>query len=205
RQELARSDEQARRRFGVDLAKVLEPLGLALEGQYPMLRAGLFTLKIDFDSDRLTIWYGPEQERLAACRLIAEEAKKCMAQTMRSLGTKLEFDLFMTKLGAAYRRTPGSEKGEPVPIGAVLPEMAFQLQGANFLLDPRRANYRGYGRADFSFDLYRHRRSAIQQGLRLSVAPRTLTRRRQDFLWIPHDHPRHRTPYSHLSFEEPLA
>jgi hypothetical protein len=202
KQELAHSEEQSRRRFGVDLAKELQPLGLALEGQYPVLKAGLFTLKLDLERDRLTIWYGPEQERLDECRLLADEAKKRVEQAMRTLGANLEIDQFMAKLRVAYRRTPGSEKGEPVPIIAVLPEMAFQLQSADFLLNPLRENYRSYSRADFSYDLYRHRRSAIQQGLRLSVAARTFTRRRQDLLWIPDDDRGHGTPYSHLHFEE---
>lgn len=202
KRDLTGSEEQTRRRFGVDLEAALKPLDITLSGVYPKLAAGLFTLKVDRERDRVALWYGPEQERLAECRMRADEVKSRIEQALRTLGSHLDLEPFVGKLRNAYRRTQGSDNGNPVPIIAVLPELAIQLQSAQWMVDPLKENYRGYGRADFSYDLFRLGRAAIPHGLRLTVAVRSMTARRPDFLWIPDDDRGRGTPYSHLHFEE---
>jgi len=53
-------------RFSSNLAGKLEPLGLRLEGtEGEGLKVGFLLLKLDFDRDRVNIFYGQEKELLA--------------------------------------------------------------------------------------------------------------------------------------------
>lgn len=206
KRELINFEEQIKKRFGVELEQELKKKGLPLSGQYPDLKAGLFTIELDFDKKRVTLWYGPKQERLDQCRLSAVEVANRIEKVGRQLGSHLEEEEFLKKLQMAYSRMPGSERGEPVPIIGVLPELAYLLQGSQFRRDPRRENYKGYSRADFSYDLFRIRRpqqhTFFASRVHLTVATRDQTKRRQDFLWVPDDENGRGTTYSHLQFKE---
>lgn len=205
KQELAASEEHIRRHFGIDLDQALQSLGLPLTGTYPYLKAGLFMLQLNFEKDRVTIWYGNEQERLGECRLLPEEVAKRLEHLLQSLGSGIEAERFPRILQHAYQRTCtriNNPIGQRVPINAVLPEVAFLIQKDAFFHNPARENYRSYSRADFSYDLYRLRSALVASGLKLAVAVRAYTQRRQDFLWIPDNDQGQGTTYSHLQFEE---
>ena len=203
-QEIQRSEAQLKNRFGVELAQELQKIGLPLSGQYPELRSGFFTIEIDFEKHRATLWYGPGQERLGFCPLSTADVADRISTARQQLGSQLSEDEFLSKLHRAYARA--ADDGKPVPIVKVMSELAYLLQSQAFLQDPRKENYRGYSRADFSFDLFRmHRqqqRNLFDLALHLTVATRTHTRRRQDFLWIPDDESGKGTTYSYLQFRE---
>ena len=209
KQELQSIEAQLRKRFGTELEQELKKIGLPLLGQYPELRSGLFTLELDFDRGSVMIWYGPKQERLARCPLSPTEVGKCLEKVTQQLGAQLGEEEFLKKLHTAYRRalfTTGSKNGDRVPIIGVLSEFAYLLQNSRFLQDPRRENYRGYSRADFSYDLFRigqsRPRTPLADRLQLVVATRAYTRRRRDFLWVPDDESGSGATYSHLQFKE---
>lgn len=205
KQDLSEAEAQVRKNFGINLEQALKSLSMSLTGQYPELKAGLFTFKLDFEKDRVAIWYGNEQEKLDECRVLADDVAKRVENLLKNLGSGLEQDVFIEKLRQAYRRTVGGVDNQPVPIIQVLPEVAFLIQGAMFLQEPLREHYRSYSRADFSYDLYRYGKKAVSHGLRLTIAVRANTRRRTDFLWIPDDDRGHGTAYSHIQFEEPTS
>lgn len=202
KRDLINFEEQIKKRFGVELEQKLKEKGLSLSGQYPELKAGLFTIELDFDKRRVTLWYGPKQERLDQCRLLAVEVANRVEKVRQQLGSHLEEEEFLKKLQKAYLRIAGSQQGAPVAIIEVLSELAYLLQSPQFHQNPRRENYRSYSRADFSYDLYRFARRAVYKGLRLTVATWTHTKRRQDFLWVPTDEGGKGTTYSHLQFKE---
>jgi hypothetical protein len=126
-----------------------------------------------------------------------EKAKK-------ELGSGLNEEELLQRIHSAYYRVVGGKRGEPAPIIEVLAELAYLLQSQKFRQDPRKENYRSYGRADFSYDLYRVRKyqSSNLSRLRLNVATRIDTRRRANFLWVPDDESGKGTTYSKLVFEE---
>ena len=206
RRELAHAEEQIKKQFGVELEQELKKAGLSLSGQYPDLKAGLFTVELDFERQQVILWYGPKQERLDKCPLSVAKVVALIEKVRQQLGSRLSEDEFLSKLQEAYFRATGSERGEHVPIIGVLSELAYLLQSPRFHQDPRRENYKSYSRADFSYDLFRIRQSEphapFDKRLHLVVATRTHTRQRQDFLWVPDDESGRGTTYSHLQFKE---
>lgn len=196
-------------RFGTELEKELQKRGLSLSGHYPELKSGLFTIELDFEKWRSTLWYGPKQEHLTQCALSLAEIAKAIDNARGRLGSQLSNVDFLERLQNAYQRVliiTGSKDGDRAPIIKVLSELAYLLQEPRFHRDPRREHYKSYSRADFSYDLFRVRHSEagnlFKQELRLVVATRAHTTRRPDFLWVPDDETGNGTVYSHLQFEE---
>jgi len=198
--ELAKTDSQIRSKFGSDLDKAIKPLGLPLSGNYPTLKANLYTFKLDFEAHQTTIWFGPEQEKLSECRLRASDVVKSLKQDIKNLGADFDEKSFTSRLKQAYHRV-ADNSSKAIPITSVLPELAFLLQKASFYQNPLQDNYRSYGRADFSYDLFRFGKFSLSQGMQLTVAVKQYTRRRQDFLWIPSNQRGEGTLYSHIQFK----
>ncbi len=201
KQDLLNSEEEVKKQFGIELEQELRKTGLSLSGQYPELKSSLFTIELFFDKGQVTLWYGPKQEQLNRCRLSSTEVVSTIEKIRKQLGSHLDNDVFLNKLHESYSRAAGTKQGESIPITTVLAELAFLLQSQQFRSDPRQNNYKGYSRADFSYDLFRIRQ-AVNKNLHLTVATRANTRRRQDFLWIPDDESGKGTTYSHLQFRE---
>jgi hypothetical protein len=195
--------ENAKRRFGPQLESALQPLGHSLSGQLPELKAGFYTLEIVSDFSKVKIWYGPKQEYLGDCRPEPSAIFKKIQSSQESFGCHLEVKEFARILHDAWIRTPQGQRGEHAPIIDVLREMAFLLQPDKFMGDPRAEFYKGYGRIDFSFDLYRMKRELNSNNLpvpiRLVVATRDNTSHRSGFLWVPTDEKSGST-YAYISF-----
>ena len=204
--EVKSTEEKIRKQFGVELENELGKLGLSLSGQYPELKAGLFTIELDFDQWKVTLWYGPKQERLGQHPLSVSKIASQIEKEKQKLGSQLPEEQLLEKLREAYHRASGMNRGGPVPIIKVLAEVSYLLQRPRFLQDPRRENYRSYSRADFSYDLFRIRKfqsnTLFASKLHLTVATRAHTKRRSGFLWVPDDESGKGTTYSHLLFEE---
>jgi hypothetical protein len=197
-----------RKKFGAQLEEELRKIGLSLSGQYPELKAGLFTIELDFDQWKAKLWYGPKQERLGECLFSPNKIISLIQEKRTQLGSQLPENELYEKLRKAYHRAVERKHGEPAPIIKVLPEMSFLIQSSRFLQDPQKENYRSYSRADFSYDIFRLRRfqaksqSLFPTHMRLTTATRAHTKKRSDFLWIPDDESGRGTTYSHLKFEE---
>ncbi|HGE71294.1 TPA: hypothetical protein ENX78_10695 [Candidatus Poribacteria bacterium] len=199
REDLVRSEEHFKKHFGVELERELRAHNLSLSGQYPDLKSDLYTIELDFDGERVVLWYGPKQERIGQCHLSVTEIVNRIEKFRQQIGSGLSEDEFLKRLREAYSRVMGINRGEPAPIIAVLTELAYLLQDSRFRQDPRKENYRSYSRADFSYDIYKFRQI---KGLRLKVATRDHTKKRMDFLWVPDNESGEGTTYSHLYFEE---
>ncbi len=205
REKLTEAQQNFKNRFGIELEQALEKSELSLSGQYPNLRAWLFTIEPDLSKGRVNLWYGPKQERLTSCSLSVSEVAKSVAEQRKQIGSHLPPEELIQRLQDAYARTTGNKDDSAVPITSVLAELAYLVQDTRFYRDPRREYYKSYRRADFSYDLFLIRRwlrsaPSYHMRLQLTVATRTHTRRRQDFLWIPDNDSGQGTTYSHLQF-----
>lgn len=186
RQELTAAQETIKKQFGAELECLLKEQGINLAGQYPRLKAGLFTIELDFDNERVKLWYGPQQEYLSQCSLAADKVAEQTLQAKKQLGSALQPEEFLARLQKAVSRVVGNAPDQPAPIIQVLGEMAHLMQTSHFYTDPSRENFKSYSRADFSYDLFRIR-SVAGTKFRLSTATRAQTRNRRDFLWIPNN------------------
>jgi len=198
--EVKKAEEEIKKQFGAELEKELEKLGLSLSGQYPELKAGLFTIELDFNQWKATLWYGPKQEHLVQCPLSVSKIVSRLEKERQQLGSQLPENQLLEKIGEAYYRAVDMKRGEDTPIIRVLAELSYLLQSTRFLQDPKCEHYKSYSRADFSYDLFRIRK--FQSRIHLTTATRTHTKRRSDFLWVPDDENGKGTTYSHLRFEE---
>jgi len=171
-----------------------------------MLRAGFFEFEIEPEAGRVVLWYGhPKQERLASCPLSAKVAAAELVKLRKQLGSQLPERELLTKLREAYMGLSGSEFGEDIPLVPILSAVALLVQSKSFHNDPRKEHYRGYSRADFSYDLYRVKMNAkipSSGACRLKPAVRAHTGSRKNFIWIPTGPGGDGKPYSHITFEE---
>ena len=208
--EYAMQLEEARgelgRRFGVELEQRLEEMDRSLSGHYPELRTGLFTVELDFDKGHAILWYGPKQEPLGRYRLSPREVAGRVQKSERDLGSGLPLDEFLARLEEAWLSCIDGKRSRKAPIIQVLCQLSFLLQTPHFRSDPKKANYKGYGRADFSFDLFRVRREADRtrqsNRLHLAIATRSQTEQRGRHLWIPEGADGRGSAYSHITFSE---
>ena len=194
------------RRFGVELEQWLQEMGRSLFGHYPELKTGLFTIELDFDRGYAILWYGPKQEQLGRYRLSPQEVASRVRKSERTLGAELPIEDFLTRLEEAWLSCIEGRRSRKAPIIQVLCQLSFSLQTPNFRSDPKKEYYRGYGRADFSYDLYRVQQEADQTGqrksLHLAVATRSQTEQRSRHLWIPESEDGRGSAYSHITFRE---
>lgn len=198
---------EVRRNFGVALENMLKGKGLELKGQYPELKTGFYTIELDFDKSQADIWYGPKQEFMAKARLSPAEVAKQLERIGKALtGRPFREETFLKRLYESYLRALsriGRKEGEHAPILQVLADYVFLAQDRRFYTDPRKEHFKGYGRAFFSYDLYRLRqRKLLGKELSLVVATRANTVRRESFLWVPMDDKGKGEVYAYLYFKE---
>ena len=96
--DLDTAEANLQKSFGAELARELEKRGLSLSGQYPELKAGFFTIELDFARGRTVLWYGSKQERLHQCPLSAARVAKEIEKVKQQLGTQL----VVTPFGGDY-------------------------------------------------------------------------------------------------------
>ncbi len=190
RDEAGELESRARAAFGGELERLLEAHGYPLEGNYPKLKTSYYTIVVDIRSNRVTLYYGPEAERIAATRALPEDVCNEILRYEASLADRvLDEDVFLANLFEAYSvclYRLDRQIGAEVPIPDILSTFAFITQGPRFVKNPVRANYRGGDRAAFSYDLHRlKKRTAGGYEMVTITARRGETRSRYDTLWIP--------------------
>lgn len=205
RQRVLELEVLSRKTFGKELEEELKQEGFRLEGHYPLLKSSFYTLEVNFDKSTVTIWFGPQQEKLKVCNLSSKVVAKRLLELHNSI-TKREFDdkVFLSNLYKACEIVAYKEKRnleEPLPIVSVLFEYALLVQDDKFKTDPIKENYTSYGRVFFSYDLFRLKeRKLNEHELELITATRTYTRKKKDFLWIPTNEEGSGTYVSHIRF-----
>lgn len=188
--------------FGVDLEALLRQSGFTLSGNYPELKAGLFTLILDFSTCRVTVWYGPKQERLAGCPMWPETVAARLVKIHRKLGGSLTEESFRRALKESYMSLTEGAYSIALPIVDVIEAFSSLEAGYCLTTGSKRTKSKAAKRSDFSYNLFRFAGPLMRTGLQLQVASLYHTRRRRDFLWVPDSESGDGTVYSHVVWRE---
>ncbi len=202
--EIMKTKDEVAHKFGLLLE---ECLGMKLEGRYSSgLQAGIFSIVCDFDKKRATIWFGKKDiEELVTVSLSVKTVADKIKYLTEDLNSGFEKEEFLQHLRSAYDNVMRQHKKglmikeQKAPIINVLREMAILTQSRSFKENPSKENYRGYSRAQFSYDLFRYRQAHKYS---LEVAARGNTQSRSKFLWVPDDNLGNGAVYSHLEIKE---
>ena len=189
-EEAGELESYAKAAFGEELEQLLKAQGYSLEGNYPKLKTSFYTILVDIRSNRVTLYYGPEAERIAATPALPERVCDEIFKYDAFLADRvIDEGVFLANLFEAYSVCLHRSKkriGAEVPIPEILSTFAFVTQDTRFTKNPVRANYRDYDRATFSHDLYSLKeRTSGGHEMGTATARRRETRSRYDTLWIP--------------------
>ena len=189
-EEAGELESYAKAALGEELEQLLKAQGYSLEGNYPKLKTSFYTILVDIRSNRVTLYYGPEAEKIAATPALPERVCDGICKYDAFLADRvIDEGVFLANLFEAYSVCLHRSKkriGAEVPIPEILSTFAFVTQDTRFTKNPVRANYRDYNRATFSHDLYslKERTSGGYEMVTVT-ARRRETRSRYDTLWIP--------------------
>lgn len=206
--ELERTREDFRFRFGQQLKQLLESDGKQMSGQYPLLRIGLYTLSLNFEFGEATLYFGPEIEKLRSKiplepRTVAEIIKKT-DDALKAIKSTPE-DIFKD-LSEAYEhslRLTNKSFGEKLLITEVLHQFVVLKQTKQFFIDPQRKNFREFSRVMLSYMLYLLKKAHFsERGMKLYIATFDATVDKRNAIWIPENETGEGTYYSHISFEK---
>jgi hypothetical protein len=204
---IAETKEEFKIQFGQKLKSLLGEHKINVKGQYPLLRLGLYTLKLDFEFGRAELYFGPEIEKIVSkislqpktvCAAILEYDKK-LRNLQRSPREYLQ-DLYQAYLRAL--KVEGKVAGDKILLSDCLREFVILLQNKKFFADPQKVNYREYSRVRLAYVLFQIKQlGAMEPGLHFHVATFDATTDRLQSFWIPENDEGEGTHYSHLSFD----
>lgn len=206
--ELEKTKEDFRFRFGQTLKELLERDGKQMSGQYPLLRTGLYTVSLNFEFGEAALYFGPEIEKLRSKiplepRTIAEIIKKADA-SLKAI--KLTPEEIFKDLNEAYDhclRLANKSFGEKLLITEVLHQFVVLKQTKQFFIDPQRKNFREFSRVMLSYMLYLLKKAHFsERGMKLYIATFDATVDKRNAIWIPENENGEGTYYSHISFEK---
>ena len=188
--EISNLERQARMEFGKELSNLLSDKGFTLEGNYPKLRASIYTFVIDIAANKATLYYGPEIEKIDTCKAIPSELASLMFNSNEKI-LQREFDnkAFLENLYKSYLLclVQNNKKiGDEVLISEIISAYAFTIQDKRFKTNPLKKHYTEYDRILFSYDLSKLRERIIGGfEVKLITARRSETKNRLDVLWMP--------------------
>ncbi|UCG29381.1 MAG: hypothetical protein JSV53_07615 [candidate division WOR-3 bacterium] len=209
RKEVDRAKDEFKFQFGSRLKDLLKSDGLQVRGQYPLLRFGIYTLKLNFELGEATLFFGPEVEKIKSkIPLQPGTIHDIVVKSERDLKVdRSELESLGRDLRTAYERClkrDGSAYGGKVLITDVLKEYVFMKQPKKFTVDARRENFREYPRAKLSLMLFRLRNiGVVAHGMHLHVATFDATVDRAKTIWVPDNDEGAGTYYEYVSFEHP--
>jgi len=188
---------ELRYRLAQQLEQRLSKLELTLKGQYPTLRAGLYTMKLDFIRGKVDIFWGPDKVAtvdLNADSIVGEIEK------LESL-LKGEFDPanYMQLIAQAYMKVikhKGLTPGDKIMLSELHQQLTIMMQSKAFWVNPIRRNLREYPRYRFAYDMYRVMRKYGDR-IQLTVATFDATKDPEKAIWIP-DNDEKGTRYSYV-------
>ncbi len=192
--------------FGRKLEKELKLKGFGLRGQFPTLYTKFYTIKIDFQTGKGTISFGPETLK-TGIKLKPEELALSIEQIDNELKQDvLEQEELLKKIYEAWERTNCRDRpsGLSLPIIEVLGQLVFLIQPKKFFIDPIKRHFIEYSRAKFGYDLYRLKETNTTKinGKELSLITATFdaTSKKEGYIWVPINEKGDGTTYSYLSF-----
>ena len=173
--------ERLRRRLGRELGEACANAGLefrVISRESPVeVRIAPFAVLLDFEKGQAVLKFA----RLEVARAPAETEAilAAHASARRELDTAFDPEQFFTRCHRAWRaaRAAKGESGERIEILDCLPYLAVEMQGPRFRVDPTDANFKGYGRVQFAWDVLRLRRARMltQDGFRMNLGVATGT------------------------------
>ncbi|MDH4211805.1 MAG: hypothetical protein OEV79_10215 [candidate division WOR-3 bacterium] len=207
RKEIEQGKDEIKFQFGNRLRELCKTGGIEVRGQYPLLRLGLHTLKLNFELGEATLYFGPEIEKIRTkIPVQAEVIYDMVIKHRRDISTDdAELDELARDIQLAYERCArrdGKVYGEKILIMDVLQEYVFMKQSKKFAVDARRQNFREYPREKMSFMLYQLRSYGnAARGMHLQVATFDATVDKAKALWVPEDEEGAGTHYEYITFE----
>jgi hypothetical protein len=206
--ELEKAKEDFRFKFGQELKKLLQETGKQMRGQYPLLRIGLYTLKLNFEFGEAILYFGPEVEKLKSkiplqAAMIFRAIKNYDEELQKM---KFEPEAFFKDLNKAYKNRlilSNRPYGEKLLITEVLGEFIMLKQSKQFFIDPKKEHFREYPRFKLSYLFYLLKKSNLyQKGIRLHVATFDATTDKLHSFWIPENEDGDGSYYSYISIEK---
>ena len=204
---IKKTKEEFRFQFGNQLKELLEKDGLILKGQLPLLRAGFYSLKLNFELNFAAFYWGPEIQTIKAkIPLSVQEIYKTIHNYNEQLKKRAAAaNDFYKNLQHAYQRYTSLNNipyGNKVLLIDLLSELVLISQSTSFRADPSKDKFREYSRIQFSYDLYCLRQTPGQaSSLRLSVATFDATTDKAKSIWVPDNEQGDGTYYSYITFE----
>lgn len=203
--EIENAKEDFRFQFGQRLKILLEQEGIKMRGQYPLLRFGLFTLKLNFEFGEATLFFGPEVDKIRSkIPLNAETIMVEVRKQYEDIRTpKYDATRMLNDLQTAYQRClrlANKTSGEKILVGDLLREYVFIKQPKQFIIDPCKDNYRAYPRMKLCYMLYQLKKAGIAQNMRLYVATFDATVDKSRSFWIPENEDGEGTYYEYIAF-----
>lgn len=206
---IEKAKEDFRFQFGQQLKMMFEKDGIKLRGQYPVLRLGMFTLRLNFDFGEAVLFFGPEVDKIRSGIILHPNAiydaiKQCDSQMRPDSSSLKEAHDVLLEAYLRCIKIAGKSRGDKIRISDVLKEYVFIKQSKQFGIDARRENFREYPRIKLSYLLYQLRTNkAAELGMRLHVATFDATVDKLRSFWVPDNEEGDGTHYEYISFEEP--
>ncbi len=205
---IEKAKEDFRFMVGEQIKELFQKENIRIKGQFPILRIGLYTLKVNFEFGEAVLYFGPEIERIKSKiplepSTIYQTIKK-YDETLKK--TKFEPSEFHQDLLTAYRKKLSllnKPYGEKLLITEVLTEYVIAKQPPQFFTDPKRENYKEFPRTKLSYLLYLYKKSdLLGKKPRFYVATFDATTDKRRALWIPDNEEGEGTYYSYIAFEK---
>jgi hypothetical protein len=204
---LEKAKDDFRFSFGEKLSDLFKKDGKTIKGQYPTLRVGMYTIKLNFEFGEAQLFFGPEVEKIKSkIPLNPTSIYDSITKFDKELNSeKIDPVELFKDFTEAYKRRlllTGKIIGEKLPIIEVLNEFVFIKQPQKFFTDPKKENFRDYSRIKLSYLLYILRKSNnAVKGLKFYVATFDATGDKKNSIWIPDNDEGDGTYYSYISIE----
>ncbi len=203
--------EDFRFKFGKELTALFSNEGKKIKGQYPLIRVGFYTLKLDFQFGQATLFFGPEIEKIKSKislqpKVIFETIKKYDNDLNMMKSTPEEIFKGLYKAYSNRIKLANKSFGEKLLITDVLNEYVMLKQSRKFFVDPQKTHFHEYSRVKLSYMLYLLRKSnLLERGIKLYVATFDATIDKMNSIWILENENGEGTHYSHISFDPALC
>ncbi len=175
-----RFEEGLRKELGKELKAECEKRGLKLlvvSRENPLeLRIPPLSIIVELEKGRCEIRFA--KDRIAECPMQGEKILKAWEGCMKRLDRPFDPGKFFDQCLAAYSRIlrlKGLPPGSRIELSEFLPELAILLQPRSFLQNPKKENFRTYGKANFAYDVLRLKKANMlsKDGARMNFGVAT--------------------------------
>jgi len=173
------------------LEKKLNDMGFKMSGHLPDFKTSIFTIEINFNSLNSVIWLGPKQEKINSGILTIQSIIENLKNFCEKLPQKINENSFLKIIHENYSIINNEEYDDKKPLNSILNKI-----NENYIKTKIK-----FSRAEFSYLLFKYS-SELLKSFKLTVATRSNTRQRQDFLWIPDDADGNGSAYSYIQLKE---